>query len=177
MEAKRRKIHHPHPNFYLNLKYIDTETYIKILERMPVLCVDLLILNNKGEFLQVKRRYEPMKGRWWTVGGRVRKGESLALAAKRKAREEVGLNVNVILPLGFYEELYSRNPYHIAKGIHTVSIVFICTLVSGEVRLDNQSSAWRYSSKIPQKIKNSMPFNIYFSYKDRKLITDTELYD
>jgi len=54
---------------------------------MPILCVDVILRNRKGEYLLLKRLNEPKKGRWWPVGGRVSGGE-LTAAARRKVREE-----------------------------------------------------------------------------------------
>ena len=59
---------------------IPAEQYKEIIKVLPILCVDIVIKNNRGEYLLVKRAHEPLKGRWWVVGGRVHKGESIEQA-------------------------------------------------------------------------------------------------
>lgn len=69
---------------------IPKATYRKILELVPIVCVDLVIVN-KNKCLLVKRNNEPAKGQYWFPGGRVYKMETIEKAALRKAREEVNL--------------------------------------------------------------------------------------
>ena len=61
--------------------------YKRILEVMPIITVDGIIMHN-GKFLLLKRANKPLQGRYWTPGGRVYKGERLAEAFKRKMKEE-----------------------------------------------------------------------------------------
>ena len=130
---------------------IPAEHYKKILEVLPVLCVDIIIRNQNEECLLIKRVNEPMKGQWWVIGGRVLKGESLEQAAKRKVREEVGLEVEKVEPVGYYEDVSGINPFESATPLHSVSIVFL-THIQNEQRitLDYQSSDWKYSKELPE---------------------------
>jgi ADP-ribose pyrophosphatase YjhB (NUDIX family) len=77
------------------------------------------------EVLLVRHTYE----RWWYLpGGGVRRGESFAAAARREVREETGLAVNGVRPLGAY---LSRNE---GKVDHIV--VFVAEAPGGEPRAD-----------------------------------------
>ena len=58
------------------MTYIEEKDYIKIMQTIPVVCVDALIQNKKQEFLLVKRDNEPLKGKFWMPGGRLHKGET-----------------------------------------------------------------------------------------------------
>ena len=146
------------------------------MEHIPILCVDLLIINDAGEYLLVKRKDEPMKGRWWIVGGRILKGESLTKAAKRKAKEEIGAEISLIVPLGFYEEHYKHNIYDLQSGIHTVSVVFLAVTKQKDFTLDKSSSKWQFSKKLPSKLANVQPFNLNLINKSRELLTDDHFY-
>jgi colanic acid biosynthesis protein WcaH len=70
---------------------IPGELYRQILAVMPIVCVDLLVIDIDGRLLLLRRRDEPAKGRWWFAGGRVHLGETRAEAAARKLNEECGL--------------------------------------------------------------------------------------
>ena len=134
------------------MKVIPTGFYRKIVDVIPILCVDVVI-REKDRFLLVKRTNEPVKGRWWVPGGRVLKGETITTAVKRKMKEELGVNVRPLEPLGYYENSFKKNEFGLESGIHTVSIVFLAELLSSKVKLDNQSSAWRFSKSLPRDFK------------------------
>ena len=117
---------------------------------LPVLCVDVIVENPDREYLLVKRTREPMKGRWWVIGGRVFKGESLAAAAARKVKEETGLAVKVVGPVGYYEHLAEKTPWGGRFRRHSASVVFLAkTAGTKRIRLDAQSAAWKFAKALP----------------------------
>lgn len=85
--------------------------------RSPRLAVDLII-QVEGDRIVLIRRRNPPSG-WALPGGFVEYGESLEAAAVREAKEETGLDIEVIRQLHTYSDP-SRDP----RG-HTVSTVFI----------------------------------------------------
>lgn len=129
---------------------IPIEHYKKIVEVLPILCVDIIIKNQNGEYLLIKRANEPLKGQWWVIGGRVLKGENLEQAAKRKVKEEVGLEIDNVKSVGYYEDVSETNPFGLTTPLHSISIVF-STIIENEkiVTLDYQSSDWKYSKELP----------------------------
>ena len=129
---------------------IPTKQYKHIIEVLPILCVDIVIKNEHSEYLLVKRANEPLKGHWWVIGGRVHKGETMDQAAIRKAREEASLDVHGLGLIGYYEEIFSENPFGLNCGLHTVSIVFSAVVDKNQqVKLDFQSTDWKYSKQLP----------------------------
>lgn len=129
---------------------IPSEHYKKIVEVLPILCVDVIIRNSKGEYLLIKRANEPLKDQWWVIGGRVLKGESLEQAAKRKVKEEAGLEIDGIKTIGYYEDAFETNPFGSTTQLHSVSIVFSAIIEDQQtVTLDYQSSDWKYSKELP----------------------------
>jgi len=131
-------------------KFIPTETYKIIAENSAIMCVDCVIVK-EGKYLLVKRGNEPLKGVYWTPGGRVLKGEKLYDAVIRKVKEETGLNVRPISVVGFYEDFFKKNELGI-KMVHTTSIVFSATVVSGKVKLDSQSVNYKWAKKLPKEL-------------------------
>jgi colanic acid biosynthesis protein WcaH len=115
-------------------------------------CVDIIIKNGQGEYLLIKRANEPLKDQWWVIGGRVLKGESLEDAAKRKVQEEVGLEINNLKSIGYYEDAFETNPFGLTTPLHAISIVFSTIIADKQrVTLDSQSSDWKYSNELPAK--------------------------
>jgi 8-oxo-dGTP diphosphatase len=84
----------------------------------PALTVDLII--QKGsQVLSVKRKNEPFKGHLSLPGGFVDEGERVEDAAKREAKEETSLDIQINAILGVYSDP-KRDPRR-----HTVSVVFV----------------------------------------------------
>lgn len=133
------------------MTFIPPDTYKTIIESLPILCVDVMITNENGEYLLVRRANEPLKGEWWVPGGRVLKSEPLENAVKRKIKEELGIDVKVVGPVGYYEDQYDKNPHETISPLHTVGIVFHARLLTTNVTLDGQSSEWRFFNQLPAR--------------------------
>jgi colanic acid biosynthesis protein WcaH len=128
---------------------IELTEYKRILEVIPILCVDVIIENDEGEYLLVFRNNHPMKDHWWVVGGRVEKGELLTAAACRTVRQEVGLDAREMRSVGYYEGHFDENAFDVPTRLHTVSVVFATRITSGRIALDAQSSDWKYARALP----------------------------
>ena len=85
--------------------------------KTPLVTVDIVIETGGGIVL-VRRRNPPLG--WALPGGFVDPGESVAEAARREAKEETGLDVELTELLGVYSDP-TRDP----RGLFTVSTVFI----------------------------------------------------
>ena len=94
---------------------------------MPILGVNIAIIQD-GKVLLTKRRDFEV---WCLPGGEVDNGETLAEAAKREAREEVGLDVQLERLVG----IHSR-PQWLSVGSHVV--VFSASVVGGELTIQTQ---------------------------------------
>lgn len=136
------------------MSLIPKKQYIRILKNLPILCVDIIVRDKKGSYLLVKRVNEPKKGRWWVIGGRTFKGESLEKAAMRKVREETGKRIRDLRPMGYFELINGVNPFGIFFKYHAVSVVFTAVIDGLDpVKLDNQSSEFKFSKKLPEDFK------------------------
>jgi len=83
----------------------------------PFATVDVII--EAGEGIALVRRRNPPHG-WALPGGFVDRGESVAQAARREAKEETELDVELTELLGVYSDP-KRDP----RGFYTLSTVFI----------------------------------------------------
>src|SRR5262245_20943004 len=87
-------------------------------QKSPRPTVDVVIELDAGGIVLVRRRNPPHG--WALPGGFVDGGESVATAARREAKEETGLDVELVELLGVYSDP-ARDP----RGFFTISTVFI----------------------------------------------------
>lgn len=133
--------------------YIESSLYQKIIDCSVNLCVDIF-LENDGKYLLIKRTQEPVKGTFWPIGGRIHKGETAEQAARRKIKEEIGINYsNDLYPIGYYEDQYSANSFQSNTHYHTLSIVFNGKINDLDIKLDATSSDWGFFEEFPKRFK------------------------
>ncbi len=133
---------------------INNTEYKKIIENIPICCVDVVICHS-DKILLVYRNTEPAKNEWWFPGGRVYKNEKLEDAAIRKAYEEVGIKVQIVKMIGVYETLFNKGPFDDLKsGVHTVNIYFLVkpTSENFKIKIDNTSSDYRWIDTIEENL-------------------------
>lgn len=121
-------------------KKIPQALYRKIHQLLPIVCVDLVVIDGRGHFLLVKRKNKPEAGLWWFVGGRIFKNETLKKAVLRKLKQETDLRGTIQKQLGVYE-YFSKAGYFKGTNAHAIAIVFLVKAdIKDEVILDWQSS-------------------------------------
>ena len=101
-------------------------------KKSPRVTVDAVIIKNNSIIL-IRRKNEPFKNFWALPGGFVEYNETVEHAVIREAREETGLDVKVVKLIGVYSEP-ERDP----RG-HTVSVVFLCSVVGGDLKADTDA--------------------------------------
>lgn len=131
---------------------IDRQFYLNILERMPILCVDLVIFH-ANKYLLVRRKHFPAFGQLWFVGGRVFKNETLYDAAIRKAKEEAGLDIIPRSIIDVVETIFNDGPEKIP--VHSVNICYLCHAKSEKVKLDSDHSEfiWKEIGDVPPDLE------------------------
>ncbi|MBM3209017.1 NUDIX domain-containing protein [Candidatus Shapirobacteria bacterium] len=119
------------------------EEFKYIYQRVPRLCVEVVIKTSKGILLTL-RDIPPFQGYWHLPGGTVLLGETLEGAVKRFAQEEVGLRVKVKEFLGVIE--YSK-----ASFGQTIGLAYLISATSGKPKIDFQAKKVKFFKKIPKK--------------------------
>ena len=69
---------------------LDTNTFKTVIKNTPLVSIDLCLISN-GQILLGKRSNEPLKGQWFTPGGRIHKNEIWLAALQRIVLSELGL--------------------------------------------------------------------------------------
>ncbi|WP_437880318.1 GDP-mannose mannosyl hydrolase [Pseudomonas sp. LRF_L74] len=70
--------------------WLTHEDFRTVLASTPLVSIDLVVCNNKGEILLGQRLNRPAKGYWFVPGGRILKNETLDAAFIRLTRTELG---------------------------------------------------------------------------------------
>ena len=85
--------------------------------KTPIAGVSVIITNLGGDVLLLKHSYGPAV--WSLPGGGLGKGEDPAEAARREVREELGVELARIEPVGMLDEVLSGSPHtaHIFAGV------------------------------------------------------------
>ena len=102
--------------------WLPDETFKSVIQHTPLISIDLIIRNEKGEVLLGKRVNAPAKGYWFVPGGRIRKNETLDDAFIRLVREELGIESGITREdakfLGVFEHFYDENVFEDTVSTH-----------------------------------------------------------
>jgi acetyl-CoA carboxylase carboxyl transferase subunit beta len=108
------------------------------------LCAGAVIVDSDGRILLVLRRNEPSRGCWSVPGGRVEKGESLEVAARREVFEETGLTAEIGNELGVVQQQYvDSSGQRAVLEIHD----FAAVITGGELAAGDDALDVRWHSR------------------------------
>lgn len=90
---------------------LELELFKEIIKNTPLVSIDFIISNKKGQVLLGQRQNRPAKGSWFVPGGRIFKDETFKRAFIRLTKEELHLDISIedSIFLGVYEHFYSDN--------------------------------------------------------------------
>ena len=117
-----------------NLNYLPEKIYKMCLDKVPIVCADVIIFNKEiDKVLLFKRNNNPLKGIYYAIGGRVLKNEHLINTALRKLKDEAGVNITEteLCFGGFMEEFYENSVYQ-GVDTHNINIFFYMKVVRFE---------------------------------------------
>ena len=99
----------------------------------PIVGVGAVILSSDPPgVVLIKRRYEPLAGRWSLPGGTVEVGESLEEALVREIAEETGLDVDVGPVVEVFDRILRDDDGRVR--FHFVLVDYLCRPRSGHLR-------------------------------------------
>lgn len=122
---------------------IEPKLYDDIKKKMPLPCVDLLVVY-KGSLLLMLRNNEPAKDLWFTPGGRIHRNEPLEETVKRVLHEETGLHPTSITQISTMS--------HIWPEAHTVTTYYRVEVDTHKVNPDEQHRDHRWINRMEDEL-------------------------
>jgi 8-oxo-dGTP diphosphatase len=104
----------------------------------PIVGVGAVIVDN-GQVVLIRRRYEPLQGRWSLPGGGVDVGEALEAAVAREMLEETGLQVAVGPVIEVFDRITRDEDQRVRY--HYVLIDYLCWPIGGTLRAGSDAEA------------------------------------
>jgi colanic acid biosynthesis protein WcaH len=91
--------------------FLPASEFAAMVKNMPLIAIDLLVEDEKGDYLLGWRSNPPAQSSWFVPGGRIRKNESLANAFMRITQTELGsaLKLEQAAFKGVYQHFYAEN--------------------------------------------------------------------
>lgn len=135
------------------MSFLNTETFKTVVQHAPLVSIDLIVRNQKGDkFLFGRRRNKPAQDFWFVPGGRIRKNENLDDAFVRLVEDELGFfsaRKDAKL-LGVFEHFYLDSIFDYAdcpSGTHYIVIAYeIEYKVTKDIKLE-QHIEWQWLSR------------------------------
>lgn len=93
--------------------WLTPETFRTVVASTPLVSIDLVVQNARGQILLGQRLNRPAQGFWFVPGGRILKNESLDDAFARLTKVELGqcFERNKARLLGVYEHFYADSVF------------------------------------------------------------------
>lgn len=127
--------------------FLSREDFATVVRSTPLVSIDLLVENRRGEYLLGRRNNRPAQGFWFVPGGRVQKDETLACAFERLTRAELGQTMTFGQGrfYGVWQHFYGDNFGGEDFSTHYIVLGFRLQVDSQALRLpDEQHAAWRW---------------------------------
>jgi colanic acid biosynthesis protein WcaH len=103
---------------------LDPKAFKAVIENTPLVSIDLCLVC-EGQLLLGKRNNEPLKGEWFTPGGRIYKNETWQDALLRIVKAELGLD-DVLLEdfslMGVWDHFYNNSAFDQDISTHYVNV-------------------------------------------------------
>ena len=126
---------------------LDAKTFRTVIENTPLVSIDLCLICN-GQILLGKRRNEPLKGIWFTPGGRIHKNETWQYALLRIVKAELGLcdtAVESFSLMGVWDHFYTNSAVDQGISTHYVNLPHYAEFKSRpQITLDDQHGEFKW---------------------------------
>ena len=103
---------------------LDAQSFKTTIENTPLVSIDLCLVCD-GQILLGKRNNEPLKGDWFTPGGRIYKNETWQHALLRVTEVELGLcaiAVESFSLMGIWDHFYNNSAFDENISTHYVNL-------------------------------------------------------
>ena len=103
---------------------LDSDTFNMVLHNAPLVSIDLCLICD-GQLLLGLRNNNPLKGEWFTPGGRILKNETWTNCLKRIAQSELGMGVKdpeQFRLMGIWDHFYNNSVFGDNTSTHYVNL-------------------------------------------------------
>ena len=126
---------------------LDAQTFKTVIENTPLVSIDLCLVCD-DQLLLGKRNNDPLKGEWFTPGGRIHKNEIWQDALLRIAEAELGLSciaVEGFALMGVWDHFYNNSALDQNTSTHYVNLPHYAEFKSKpEITLDHQHGEFEW---------------------------------
>ncbi|ETN92847.1 GDP-mannose mannosyl hydrolase [Gammaproteobacteria bacterium MOLA455] len=126
---------------------LEKEIFKTVIKNTPLVSIDLCIVWD-GQVLLCKRTNEPLKGEWFTPGGRIHKNETWQGALLRIAKVELGLSGIAAQDfglMGMWDHFYSNSAIDQHTSTHYVNLPHHVRFQSKpQITLDDQHAEFKW---------------------------------
>lgn len=102
--------------------FLNENIFRTVIENTPLIAIDLIVKNTRGQVLLGRRVNEPAFDFWFVPGGRIFKDESLDVAFNRIVQDEIGLELkrSSVEFDKVYEHFYKNNVFNNDFSTHYI---------------------------------------------------------
>tara|TARA_B110000879_G_scaffold183288_1_gene241951 strand:+ start:194 stop:664 length:471 start_codon:yes stop_codon:yes gene_type:complete len=110
--------------------FLDETTFKTVIASTPLISIDLVVKNTKGEYLLGYRNNRPAQGFWFVPGGRILKDETMDDAFIRLCKDELGVALmrQQAVFLGPFEHFYDDTVFGEDVTTHYVVLGYALTI-------------------------------------------------
>jgi colanic acid biosynthesis protein WcaH len=130
--------------------FLDDTTFKTVIASTPLISIDLVVKNTKGEYLLGYRNNRPAQGFWFVPGGRILKNETMDDAFIRLCKNELGVSLirQQANFLGPFEHFYSDYVFGEDVATHYVVLGYALTIDIDLASLpQDQHNQYRWANK------------------------------
>jgi colanic acid biosynthesis protein WcaH len=133
--------------------WLEDADFSQAVQALPLVSVDLVVVNPLGEMLLGRRRNAPARNWWFTPGARVRKNEAFAQVLQRVISSELG-SINTPIRgqpqlMGVWDHFYGDSAFSSQVGTHYVNLPHVLRLnqmLDVHALPRDQHSQWRWQA-------------------------------
>ena len=126
---------------------LDAQTLKTVIENTPLVSIDLCLVCD-GQLFLGKRNNDPLRGEWFTPGGRIYKNETWQHALVRIAEAELGLSciaVEGFSLMGMWDHFYNNSVLDQNTSTHYVNLPHYAEFKSRpQITLDDQHGEFEW---------------------------------
>lgn len=152
--------------------FLDKKTFSIVIDKTPLVSIDLVVMNTKHEVLLGKRLNKPAQGYWFVPGGRIQKNEKLDVAFRRLTLNELGVEFSIEQSqlIGPFTHIYSDYVFGTDVNTHYVAIAYKLVVDTEQLKLpiDDQHNQYQWFSSESLMSSNNVHLHTKWYFQSSK---------